>query len=285
MGTWGTAIDSNDTYSDIYDEFIDLYNEGHVVKEITRFLIQENSDLINDSVHSSDFCFAIAIAQWECKELDPKVLKKVKEIIDSRIDLRNWKTMDASEKDLKAREKVLNKFLGKLQTEKKAARKRIKKKLHDSVYKAGDCLTYKLPNGNYGGAFVLTGEVQSPVAKNFIAITTIDQPDKPTLDDFKKSTVLAIQIEETRYEILTKKQYTILKEIHLIGFYNQYDHKLKTFEIEVIGNLPTNNSFTPGNPIHGYAWSRLQYPVDPSEKNKMILTAPQKVLKVKNWLR
>ncbi len=210
MGTWGTAIDSNDTYSDIYDEFIDLYNEGHVVKEITRFLIQENSDLINDSVHSSDFWFAIAMAQWECKD--------------------------------------------------------------------------KLPNGNYGGAFVLTGEVQSPVAKNFIAITTIDQPDKPTLDDFKKSTVLAIQIEETRYEILTKKQYTILKEIHLIGFYNQYDHKLKTFEIEVIGNLPTNNSFTPGNPIHGYAWSRLQYPIDPSEKNKVILNRPQNVLKIKNWL-
>jgi hypothetical protein len=285
MGTWGTAINSNDSYSDIYEEFIDLYNEGHTVKEITHFLIKENSDQINDTFHSNDFWFAIAMAQWECKELDPEVFLKVKEIIDSGSDLRNWKTMDASAKDLKAREKALNSFLDKLQTEKKTARKRIKKKLFDSVYKAGDCLTYKLSNGNYGGAFVITGEVQSPVAKNFIAITTIDQPDKPVLTDFKKSTVLAIQSEETKYEILTKKQYTVLKEINLVGIFNQYDHKLKTFEIEVIGNLPTNNTFTPGNPIHGYAWSRLQYPVDPVEKNKTILINPQKVLKINNWLR
>ena len=28
MGTWGTAIKDNDTSSDIYADFYDLYNEG-----------------------------------------------------------------------------------------------------------------------------------------------------------------------------------------------------------------------------------------------------------------
>ena len=27
MGAWGTGISSNDTYADIYEQFIDLYNE------------------------------------------------------------------------------------------------------------------------------------------------------------------------------------------------------------------------------------------------------------------
>lgn len=28
MGTWGTAVSSNDTYSDIYNEFFALYDDG-----------------------------------------------------------------------------------------------------------------------------------------------------------------------------------------------------------------------------------------------------------------
>lgn len=114
MGTWGTGISSNDSYADFYEEFIDLYNDGLEVNEITKKLINENQDTINTPEDASNFWFAIANGQWECKALDKEILSKVEVIIQSGEDLLIWKQSDASEKDLNAREKVLNKFLLKL---------------------------------------------------------------------------------------------------------------------------------------------------------------------------
>jgi hypothetical protein len=48
MGAWGTAISSNDTYADIFDEFFELYNDGLEVVEISKRLIQNNQETIND---------------------------------------------------------------------------------------------------------------------------------------------------------------------------------------------------------------------------------------------
>jgi len=49
---------------------------------------------------------------------------------------------------------LLLKFLEKLKTSKDKPQKRVKKKLYDSIFRKGDCLTYLMDNGNYGGAFV-----------------------------------------------------------------------------------------------------------------------------------
>jgi hypothetical protein len=35
MGTWGIKLNENDTFCEIYDEFIDLYNDNFEVVEIT----------------------------------------------------------------------------------------------------------------------------------------------------------------------------------------------------------------------------------------------------------
>ena len=78
MGAWGTAISSNDTYADIYDEFFSLYNEGHTVGEISKRLIADNQETINEPDDSNNFWFALVKAQWECKQLDTDILKKSK---------------------------------------------------------------------------------------------------------------------------------------------------------------------------------------------------------------
>lgn len=70
MGAWGTAISSNDTYADIYGEFFDLYNDGLDVTEISKKLIADNQETINDKDDCNNFWFALAKAQWECKQLD-----------------------------------------------------------------------------------------------------------------------------------------------------------------------------------------------------------------------
>ena len=134
MGTWGTGISSNDTYADIYEQFIDLYNDGLSATEITKRLIVENQETINLPEDATNFWFALAKGQWECKALDNEILSKVDQIIQTGEDLRVWKELDASPADLKTREKVLIKFLSKLKTEKDKPRKRTKKKLYDSIF-------------------------------------------------------------------------------------------------------------------------------------------------------
>ncbi|MCD8518384.1 MAG: ribonuclease E/G, partial [Flavobacterium sp.] len=42
-----------------------------------------------------------------------------------------------------------------------------------------------MKNGNYGGALVLTDEQQTICGTNYIAITTIDKKEKPSIEDFK----------------------------------------------------------------------------------------------------
>lgn len=158
MGSWGTGISSNDTFADIYDDFFDYYNDGMSVKEITEELINLNWEISDIPEDENNFLFAIALAQWECKELDESVFKRVEYIINSKSDLKLWKESGASNADLKKREKALEKFLEKLKSEKKTAKKRKPKTFINSIFKKGDCLTYVMKNGNYGGAFVLTDE-------------------------------------------------------------------------------------------------------------------------------
>jgi len=82
MGAWGTAISSNDTYADIYSEFFELYNDGLDVEEISKKLIADNQETIDDTDDSNNFWFALAKAQWECKQLDNDIFARVKNVID-----------------------------------------------------------------------------------------------------------------------------------------------------------------------------------------------------------
>ncbi|NNV55089.1 hypothetical protein [Limnovirga soli] len=190
MGAWGTAISSNDTYADIYDEFFALYNEGLSVEDISKKLIADNQEIINEPDDCNNFWFAIAKAQWECKEPNTEILEKVRKIIETGLDLEVWRRLDADEKDIKKREVVLDKFLADLQTERPKAKSRKKKVIKQPPFEKGDCLTFKLTNGNYGGAVVLEAIKDTEHGYTLIATTRINQPTKPTKNDFENAEVL-----------------------------------------------------------------------------------------------
>lgn len=190
MGTWGTAISSNDTYADIYDEFFDLYNDGQSVNDISKKLIVDNQETINEPDDSNNFWFALAKAQWDCKQLDTEILERVKEIIETGLDLEVWRRLDADEKDIKKRKVVLDKFLADIQAERLKAKSRKKKVIRQPPFEKGDCLIFKLANGNYGGAVVLEAIKDSEYGHNLIATTRINQATKPTKYDFENAEVL-----------------------------------------------------------------------------------------------
>lgn len=190
MGTWGTSISSNDTYDDIYGEFFDLYNDGLEVSDITKKLIANNQEIINNNDDSNNFWFALAKAQWECKQLEKGILERVKNIIETGGDLEVWRQLEANEKDIKKRKIVLDKFLSDLLTERPKAKTRKKKVIRQPVYEIGTCLTFKLDSGNYGGAVVLSSDKQTGIGFNLVALTRINQVEKPKLHDFQNSEIL-----------------------------------------------------------------------------------------------
>jgi hypothetical protein len=228
MGTWGTGISSNDTYADIYDEFFELYNEGLEIHEITRRLIAMNQETIGDSDDCNNFWFALAKAQWECKELDPNLHIRVKNIVESGSDITVWRRLEADEKDLRKRKLVLEKFLRNISKEKEKAKARNKKKepkIYQPVFEKGDCITYKLQNGNYGGCVVLEAiyDTTSPYV-NLIATTRINQPDKPVIADFEGSNVLVLN-------------FAAWKDSPNIQWYYPIRHKNVAHLLEIVGKI------------------------------------------------
>jgi hypothetical protein len=234
MGAWGTAISSNDTYEDIFDEFFELYNDGLEVVEISKRLIQNNQETINDPDDCNNFWFALAKAQWECKQLDTELYNRVKNIVDTGADIQVWRDLDADEKDLKKRKIVLDKFIADLSTEKPKARARKKKKepkIIQPVFAKGDCLTFKLANGNYGGAVVLEAIYDTEYGNNLIAATRINQHYKPSLDDYKNSTVLVLN-------------FAMWKDSPNIHWYSPIRHKNVENLVEVVGQIKVDKAYT-----------------------------------------
>lgn len=192
MGAWGIAISSNDTYSDIYENFFDLYNDGLDVSEISKKLIADNQETINYTEDSNNFWFALAKAQWECKQLDIDIYDRVKKVIETGADLEIWRKLEADEKTIQKRKAVLDKFLLDLQIDRPKAKSKKKRIIRQPVFEKGDCLTFVLENGNYGGAVVLEAIKNSEYGHNLIAATRINQPSKPTKRDFVNADVLVM---------------------------------------------------------------------------------------------
>lgn len=255
MGTWGNGIKDNDTSSDIYDDFFELYNEGKYPDEISKQLLSENQELIEDPDDCNNFWFALALAQWETKSLDPEVFKKVKDIIDSEVDLKVWKELEADASDIKKRKVILLKFLEKLQSDRKKPkpREKIKSVIGTGIFPKGTCFTFKLENGNYGGAIVLEIEEDHKYgAHNYIATCRLNQSTKPTTKDFENT------------EVLIKNFFKNDKPRPEIIWYNSEGFAKSKDQFEVIGSIQIDKKFHYGGvgTITTYGWSYIKIDSD-----------------------
>lgn len=280
MGTWGTGISSNDVYEDINDEFFELYNQGKKVSEITKKLISENQELIDSREDQNNFWIAMAKAQWECKALDPKIYNQVREIIESDIDIELWKELDASKPDITKRRKVLIDFLAKISVEKKNAKRIIKKKFRNAIFEKGDCLTFKLSDGDYCGVFVLESEKNTEFGLNLIAITDLKSKQKLSVKDFEKANILF----EMEQQINSK--YTPEEQIH---WYHAQFYKKSMTKFEVIGKLDVNKAYSPNNDFQRFSnWDNIVEDLDAFysdfENNKCKKNMKLRRMRKKTWL-
>lgn len=275
MSSWGTSISSNDTYSDIYGAFFEMYNKGDSVEEITKKIISQNQDLINDPDDSNNLWFALAKAQWECKSLDSDVLNKVKDIIEKGLDLEVWKNLGATEKDIEKRKIALDNFLNQIKDERPKARSRKKKIIRQPVFQKGDCLTFKLENGNYGGAVVLDAVKDSEYGQNVIAGIRMNQANIPTIDDFKKSEIMILN-------------YANWSDKPLIHYYFPIRHKEVDHLINVVGNLKITKEYDKkimGQSMVADFDIHFIQPIDRQLKSEQEKASPKIKMMLKEWTK
>jgi hypothetical protein len=213
MGTWSTSIDGNDDFCIVYERYFELYNEGIEINVIKSKLYEEFFDIINMNEVANEFWFALSKALWECKALDKEILDKVKTIIQSGDDISIWRSLGGTENQIAMREKVLKRFLEKILKEKEKAKKRTPKYFSKAIFRKGDCIAFKMKNGNYGGAIVLDEKENEEEQKgyNFIVKTKIDKPQIPTIADFENTELLLSKVnlnEKTRLREIIEEEIT-----------------------------------------------------------------------------
>jgi hypothetical protein len=146
MGTWGTAIFSDDTACDVRDDYRDLVGEGHLGTEATDILLEQWQDILNDPDAGPVFWLALAATQWKCGRLEDRVKQRALKIIADRANLAKW---EANHKDMKKREGVLLKLRDQLNSP-QPPEKRIPKPFRDSCdWRVGELISYRLLSGKF----------------------------------------------------------------------------------------------------------------------------------------
>ena len=152
MGCWGMGMAQTDEFCEIYDHFMEEYDEGKPVTEITAGILAKHHAEFDDSdgiMH--DVYFALAKAEWMCGEQSEQILARVKDIIETKANIEFYRELEATESDLKIRQRNLEKFWNMLQVPREKARKR--KRTAPPAEKAfpplevGDCFAYKYEDG------------------------------------------------------------------------------------------------------------------------------------------
>lgn len=125
MGCWGMGITQSDEYCEIYERFMEEYDEGKPVADITKDILDEYLDEFeeNDGV-LHDVYFALGKAQWMCGGISEAIYNRVRQIIENGDNILFFQKLEATETDLKLRKKNLDKFLNSISSPREKARKR-----------------------------------------------------------------------------------------------------------------------------------------------------------------
>ena len=274
MGTWGTAISSNDTYEDVFDTFFGYYNQKQSLAEILLKLEKEFTETISDPDDALNYYFALAKAEWECGLLDKKLLQIVDDSITSGAALDSWKTLNSSSSDLKKREKALTLLQEKLHSVNANPKKPKQPKLYDSIFQKGDCIIVNLHNGFFGGALVLESETASRTGENVFAVTDYYSSKPPTPSDILKANCLPVYNSD-KPEVANQIQFSV----------GEYAFKKSEYVFTKIGQIAVRGKYTDQMRMTFGSWNHIgerivQYKNDNQVKAKLV--SVQKYIK-KSW--
>jgi len=183
MGTWGHGIRQDDFVRDVVGAFEDRLKSGKSVAEASGAVKSAFARSLTDLDDGPQFWIALAEAQWKYGGVDPEVLKRVQEDLHSGKSLSRW---TENERMLAARRAALETFIAKVAAPNPKPKKPPKLIVRPPIFRAGDCLSVLLSNGQYGAALVLADDHSNPeYGKNLVGVLDYMAPERPTLDEFR----------------------------------------------------------------------------------------------------
>lgn len=142
MGAWGAKLYQDDVAEDVRSEFKDMLRRGKTSEEITRHLIEQNGEQIEDPDDGPIFWFALADTQWNLGRLLPEVKEQALVWLDRGGDLSRWE--EENPKLAVQRRKVLEELRQKLNMPQPPEKKIPQYRLYECEWKMRDVFAYRM---------------------------------------------------------------------------------------------------------------------------------------------
>lgn len=288
MGAWGAKLYENDDALDVKDRFDDL-RRGKTVEGITRELMDEYADVMDDIDVAPSFWFALADMQWKLGRLMPEVKEQALAWLDSGGDLAVWQ--EENPKLAAKRQKILEELRNKLNSPQPPEKKISQYRLYKCEWQVGDVFAYQLESDfakekGLLGRYFLFQKVDEGIwhPGHIIPIVyvkmTKDEKLPTCKEDFDK--LEYIQIASVKYNLsieefrpveknLTKEEYwRRVEEMKRELVFDEYGY-LPGFRIEL---LNTSKRIIPKKLIYIGNFTETQPPkIEYIRKNKISIPA------------
>lgn len=152
MGSWGTALYSNDTSSDVRDMCNEIYPFVSV-EEGTKLILKEYADVVNSDILDDDYAnFWYALADWQWKHgiLSDEIRDKAISLLEAHAGIEEWEE-DGTAADVKKRLAVMDQLLCRLKLP-QPAMKLPKSKAAKAKHKPGDIIVFRTCSKDYAYA-------------------------------------------------------------------------------------------------------------------------------------
>jgi len=145
VGTWGTALYSDDLAADLRSEFRDLIGGGLSADEAVERLATEHASSLDDPDETPVFWLAVAHAAWKLGRPHARATTEALRAIETGADLLRW----PHAKDRRKREAVLEQGAATLRSAPPAAKRVPKPFIANNSWEVGEVVAYRLASGSW----------------------------------------------------------------------------------------------------------------------------------------
>ncbi|MBQ4104135.1 MAG: hypothetical protein IJC90_06710 [Clostridia bacterium] len=230
MSCWGMGITQSDEYCEIYERFMEEYDEGKPLADIKADILEEYLEEFEaDDGVLHDVYFALGKAEWMCGGISDDIFEKIKQIIESDANIEFYRELEATEKDLKLRKKNLEKFLtaislprGKIKKRKTPVEKYVKvEKPKLPAFHCCDVFAYNVQNKYRIVCFVTREKFFNTYASYCYAFEKLYEK-LPAIDDLRNEYVIPLGY-------FTVGNFPAIEKFKLIGNMGEFQKLNVTF--------------------------------------------------------
>jgi hypothetical protein len=145
MGTWGTALFSDDLAADLRNDLRALLGDGVPVDAAVDRLVADHETALGDPDEAPVFWLAVAYAAWKLGRPSARATTEALTVISSGRDLARWREPN----DRRKRQAVLARIESDLRSDAPAAKRIAPTFVADNQWEVGELIAYRLASGKY----------------------------------------------------------------------------------------------------------------------------------------